>query len=877
MAQLLQLDAKYLEQEELAYEKRIRKDRPLPPHSRMLSEMGIVARWMENETDDPVTIAHQLQDDQIDAEIELCCQKLIDLAEDVNAKFVTTGSFTGVRVEEVKKLASQLVHYDYRIRRIDFTALDSETKTKCEKAQQKGVVARTIVAGAIGALMPAQENDNSDRDNSLGAAQQLTSSGQSNSPSTAPGNQSEGSSAQHDISSVGGPRPTAPAFTLTTALNSTMNDPLDLSNNQPPFNVQSEMQKRSDAETARRVQEYDICIGRLDELHEDITEEYCNAVSPRRPEEAHKLMNRLLGLESVLKCLLGWAPDVQFRKKIEFEISRLLRDAYILYTNMVVHAQRTNTPMPNIQHPSLWHQQSPARATNAGTTVPPTTVNNQMTQATGIRANSTMHPNPQSVSVPLLPFEQAINGLTFNLTPAMGIHDTSLSRGVEEVIRNTQLNRGNGQVAFNLPPQIIGDSTTQSQNQTPASTQMNYQSQPQPYAPPTQQQYIAPAQSQSLPSTVPPISVPTNVSSIQANVSGSSTETRRPVNRTYHPAIATTHFPEYGAIEPSEESRLAAEAQIGQLPSMNPCQGQQYLARVLGNRRYEGTVTHAKAIPLDEFIGHARAYQKSTGSPEAVVVGQLTTFFSEDAFDWWQANGDRITGLTIDELESALKSRFERKSNDSMALFGEFCARKQSKDEDLLRYIDQMLIMAKKCIMQPPLSVPKIISRIVDNSNEFYRKTLASQRYATIAELSLFAEYIVRNEVVKPRVPTTSQQNTQKKNWSKPWYKNDNGVDAVEPSNETETEVCDEHEREEQINALCSITQELAKISTHFMKGKSSAQYIQANGGQNNYRNDRSQPNAQSDGCWGCGTPGVYKRTCPKCSPTAKNENIHPI
>lgn len=186
----------------------------------------------------------------------------------------------------------------------------------------------------------------------------------------------------------------------------------------------------------------------------------------------------------------------------------------------------------------------------------------------------------------------------------------------------------------------------------------------------------------------PTRNAPANLSNVPTNISGSSADARRHVNRTYHPAIATTHFPEYGAVEPSEESRLAAEAQIGQLPSMNPCQGQQYLARVLGNRRFEGTVTHAKAIPLDEFIGHARAYHKTTGSPEAVVVGQLTTFFSEEAFDWWQANGDRITGYTLDELESALKSRFERKSNDSMALFGEFCSRKQTKEEDLLRYID---------------------------------------------------------------------------------------------------------------------------------------------------------------------------------------------
>lgn len=872
MANNLQFDVTFLEPDELAYEKRIRNERPPPPHAMLMSEMGILVRWIESETGDPVTIPHQIPEDDIAAEIDLCCQKLNELAEDVTTKFVLTGSFDGVEIGEAKKLASRLVHYDYRIRRIDVSALGADIIAKCEKAQRRGIVARTIVAGAVGVLTrendisnPIHQSTSTTTEQSLPTIPPLT---------TVP---TGGVSAQHEIPGVNGQQQPAPPFAPQASHNSTINNPLDLSAEQAPYNVQSEIQKRFEAETVRRMQEYEICVGRIEELHEDISEEYCNAMSPRRPEEAHKLMNRLLGLESVLKCLLTWASDVQFRKKIEFEISRLLRDAYILYTNMVVYAQNTNGPMPNLPHPSLWYPQGQMSAHGTGTAMPSTNTNNHATHVSGIRANSTMHQgpsNPHSVSVPLLPFERAINGLSFNLPPTMGIHDTSLSRGVDEVIRNTQYNRGQGQVAFNLQPHIIGDSVAHSQNQTPMPIQTNHQSQQ--YVPPPQQQYTAPTQSQPLPLVT---NTPTNVSNIQINASSSSAEPRRHVNKTYHPAIATTHFPEYGATEPSEESRLAAEAQIGQLPSMNPCQGQQYLSRVLANRRYEGTVTHAKAIPLDEFIGHARAYQKSTGSPEAVVVGQLITFFSEDAFDWWQANGDRITGLSIDELESALKSRFERKSNDSMALFGEFCSRKQSKDEDLLRYIDQMLIMAKKCVMQPPLSVPQIISRIVDNSNEVYRKTLASQRYATISELSLFAEYIVRNEVVKPRVSTQIQQNLPKKTWSKPWYKSDNGVDAVEsplPSNETEPEVCDEHEIDEQINALCSITQELAKISTQFMKGKSSAQYIQANGGHNNYKNDRSQSTGQADGCWGCGAPGVYKRTCPTCSPVTKNEGSHP-
>lgn len=126
MARHLKLNARYLESEEFAYEKRIRSDRQPPPHALLMSELGVVVHWIENETVDPVTIPHQIAEDQIIPEIELCCENLESLADDVNTQFVTTGSYTGVDIEEVRKWASRLVHYDYRIRRIDVTTLDAE-------------------------------------------------------------------------------------------------------------------------------------------------------------------------------------------------------------------------------------------------------------------------------------------------------------------------------------------------------------------------------------------------------------------------------------------------------------------------------------------------------------------------------------------------------------------------------------------------------------------------------------------------------------------------------------------------------------------------------------------------------------------------------
>lgn len=466
MSRHLELNARFLEPEELAYEKRIRSDREPPQHVLLMSELGVVVHWIEKKTVDPVNIPHQLREDQLGPEIELCCEKLESLAEDVSTQFVGTGSFTGIEIEEVQKWASRLVHYDYRIRRIDMTTLDADVKAKSEKAQQRGSVARALVAGALAALEPAHERDSTIQTRSDSGAQSSTTDPLITAPA--------GSiSADPNLNAnANGREQSAPAF------NSTMNgtNP-DLSVDQSLYAANVELQKRADAETARRLQEYDICVGRIEELHADIIEEYCSPMSLKRPKEASKLMSRLLGLETVLKCLLGCASDAQFRKKIESEISRLLGDAYILYTNMVLHAQSTNTPMSNIPYPASWQAQRQTNALGAGAApaVLPTAGNlaTNSNHTPGIRANSTMHPTatnavPQ-VSMPLLPFEQAINGITFNTTtPAFGINDTSLSRGMAQVTRNTQQNRG--QVAFNSQPQIIGDSIAQSQGQVPPST-----------------------------------------------------------------------------------------------------------------------------------------------------------------------------------------------------------------------------------------------------------------------------------------------------------------------------------------------------------------------------------------------------------------------
>lgn len=230
-------------------------------------------------------------------------------------------------------------------------------------------------------------------------------------------------------------------------------------------------------------------------------------------------------------------------------------------------------------------------------------------------------------------------------------------------------------------------------------------------------------------------------------------QNNRATPRTYHPAVSPYRYPEYAEPRDCDNSQLVIEAQLGQLPTMNACQGQQYIARVLGHRRYEGRVTDCtKTIALGELIGHARSYQRSTGTPEALLVSQLATFFSGAAFKWWQSNGTSITSLG--ELETRLKSRFEGKENDGMSALSEFCTRIQQKGESLLDFVDDMRNLAAACY--PPLTTPQITSRIIDNSSERYRNILAVRHYDTVAALDLFVEYLARGSTESNNTPTIS-------------------------------------------------------------------------------------------------------------------------
>lgn len=330
-----------------------------------------------------------------------------------------------------------------------------------------------------------------------------------------------------------------------------------------------------------------------------------------------------------------------------------------------------------------------------------------------------------------------------------------MTRGVEAVVQEARNAANTPHVTFGqnpatvIPPQHLSQHTTVQPNASGVHTSL-------PQQPPQQQrqeqvpssQGARPSQNHwppmgnSQPINQPYVSQPPNAGTTapiggeQYNLSTGSSQ-RNVQSRSYHPAISTHRYPEYAAeLRDQNASQLTVDAQIGQLPSMNVCQGQQYLARVLGHRRYEGKVTdQSKTITLDEFMGHARSYQRSTGTTDAVVLTQLATFFSNQAFKWWQTNSTTIA--TLDELESRLRSRFEHKATAGLSVLREFCSRKQERGEDLLDYIDEMRRLAAACY--PPLSVPDILTCVIDIATEKYRNLLAAKTYDSIAALTMFA------------------------------------------------------------------------------------------------------------------------------------------
>lgn len=898
MAQSWKMDVCHLNEDEREYETNIRSHYCPPPQSFTLSPIGILMRWVDTEVENgqnPADLPNKIPNESMGEEYAKCVEKVNEIHTFVLTKFVTA-QINEELATEAQQLLSRLVHWTMRMKRINMQVdtITDEQRNGHTQVEQTAGMTRMILVGAVShlpsAAVPPQNVTNSTTSTSTSTN---ATGGTENDTRTPIDN---GQNANTDIpqplnSTVIGQPHGEQSFNPNATEFSSAAD--------TPYDAVAEMRRRQETEAARHWAEFEICKGRVHDLHEDVRHEYRTMSSPRRPSEAKAMMDRLKIFEQVLNGIRHVTNDSALKTAVDHEMGLLLTDSYILNTNIMVEAQTQGSRTPRTDMPAALNQSNMPRT--VGT------------------AHSTVRPAVNQPSIPL--FNRELDGMTFNVSHPFTVHDSQIAGGVDAVVQNAA---NSAHVNFVSNPAIISTHSQQANtadplnihhsHQSPPQQQQQqqvpshprpYQRQQQPYQPsqqPMQQQHlfqqqphhIQPQQTSNLPYSHPTEPAPQRINSLvsspwnpmgdlpttnhldhrTANNLRTFAPAQPTVGRIYHPAVSPVRYPEY-SVEPLEHnnSQLLLDAQIGQLPSMNVCQGQQYLARVLGHRRYEGKVNdQSKNISLDEFIGHARAYQKSSGYSDTVLLTQLATFFSNQAFKWWQSNSASIT--TLDELETRLRSRFERKATGGLSTLGEFVGRKQGKTEELLDYMDEMRILSMACY--PPLAAPQIITCIIDNSLDKYRNFLATRQYASISELILFAEYIVR---VEPMAEIKSNSyTTRKPNYSQNYSSNYQpksvyalGVESDSVENTHETTIEGSDAENSNTNAMIdAITREFNKWQSNW-KSQQNQRAVNPVSSLANGQNTQFRQNRTDFACYGCNAPGIYRKDCPNCLLKEKN------
>lgn len=89
----------------------------------------------------------------------------------------------------------------------------------------------------------------------------------------------------------------------------------------------------------------------------------------------------------------------------------------------------------------------------------------------------------------------------------------------------------------------------------------------------------------------------------------------------YHPA--TTPFPNRQPENVNLSGSLANFQQNRQPIHMNSCQAQQYMGKMLANRKYDGYQADQKTfVALEEFMGLIRQYKFSTNYDDLTILSQ---------------------------------------------------------------------------------------------------------------------------------------------------------------------------------------------------------------------------------------------------------------
>lgn len=313
------------------------------------------------------------------------------------------------------------------------------------------------------------------------------------------------------------------------------------------------------------------------------------------------------------------------------------------------------------------------------------------------------------------------------------------------------------------------------------------------------------------------------------------------------------------------------QSRIDQAKPMNLAQSSQFFSRILGSRKYDGQkVDGNKTISTDEFMGQIRQYQLSTKMTDLEVLDTLSSYVTGAAFTWWNTN--RMEIATIDQLEARLKSRFDRMPIDPMSQMMRFCERKQGADEDVCDYIDEMRQLAYQ--LRPPLEEDRIINKIVDNANDMYRTLLASRSYTSVALLNRHAEYLAQRTKPKKTVqkPVYKQLYRPKQN-TKSVYAAE--IQPNEEENDIEVnEIAEDIEEELIPTAMVEAVEKIVKAAVakslrqnNNNKPSKSAKVMELTTENNTTPSTEvnSIVDATEFACYGCNTPGILKRNCPKC------------
>lgn len=362
----------------------------------------------------------------------------------------------------------------------------------------------------------------------------------------------------------------------------------------------------------------------------------------------------------------------------------------------------------------------------------------------------------------------------------------------------------------------------------------------------------------------------------------------------YHPA--TTPYPQHYQDDPLNLNTIPQGSPNVQMNhtlttnAMNPCQAQQYLGRMLSNRRYEGypNENNKQCVALDEFIGLIRQYQTSTGTADRHVLDQVATYMTGKAFAWWSVNCYSVHSIA--DLEQRLRAHFERQATDGTSILIEFASRAQKKDEDLLDFIDEMRHRYLRCSTQ--VSEHKAVEIIVNNTNDTYNSILAARVYNSLEHLAAHAEYLMRGKARK----SVTVNRFDRKQFTP--YKS--RVNATEECNEMSSEFdesedvqSDKGEVDIDENGLSLIFAEAIKRG--YVKPTNSSRTMNKFVNKKKEREPKVQSTCDTEvhpivctnctkwghtyqscmepktiRCYGCGQEGVIRTNCDKC----KSKNV---